>query len=88
MQQEQNFRMGVTTTLSSYLIWGFLPLYWALLSFIPALDVLMYRISFAFLFMVILLIFARRKAQYINEIKKRLYPVQATYANDFCSHLY
>ncbi|WP_144559719.1 EamA family transporter RarD [Shouchella miscanthi] len=69
MQQEQNFRMGVTTTLSSYLIWGFLPLYWALLSFIPALDVLMYRISFAFLFMVILLIFARRKAQYINEIK-------------------
>ncbi|MFS0787932.1 EamA family transporter RarD [Shouchella sp. 1P09AA] len=69
MQNEQNFRTGVTTTLISYLIWGLLPLYWALLSFIPALDVLMYRILFAFLFMIALLVFAKKKTLYIREIK-------------------
>lgn len=61
-------RSGVLAAFSSYLIWGLLPLYWALLSFLPALDVLMYRILFAFLFMLLLYLFSKNKHLYKQEL--------------------
>ncbi|GAF11822.1 RarD protein [Bacillus sp. JCM 19045] len=59
---------GVLAAFSSYLIWGLLPLYWAMLSFLPALDVLMYRILFAFIFMLFLYLFSRDKRIYKQEL--------------------
>lgn len=43
-------RTGVYYGITSYLIWGFLPLYWKLLAFAPALEILMHRILWSFIF--------------------------------------
>ncbi|MGM0181280.1 protein RarD [Enterococcus sp. AZ150] len=47
--------VGILSGLVSYLFWGVLGLFWALLSFVPALDILAYRFVFSLVFMAIIL---------------------------------
>jgi chloramphenicol-sensitive protein RarD len=52
--------IGIVCGISSYLIWGLSPLYWKLLSAVPAFEIILHRIVWSFLFLVPLFIFLRR----------------------------
>lgn len=53
-------RTGMMAALSTYLIWGILPLYWNLLARAEANEILAHRIVWSFFFMVIVLIVTKR----------------------------
>ena len=46
--------------LSTYIIWGFLPLYWNLLTAASAAEILAHRISWSFVFMLLVLAVSKR----------------------------
>ncbi|MHC9001294.1 hypothetical protein [Enterococcus bulliens] len=47
--------VGILSGLVSYLFWGVLGLFWALLAIVPALDILAYRFVFSLVFMALIL---------------------------------
>ena len=53
-------RTGMMAALSTYLIWGVLPLYWNLLARAEANEILAHRIIWSFLFMVVVLMVTKR----------------------------
>lgn len=52
---ESKTRQGMLAATGCYLLWGFLPLYWKQLQHIPALEILLHRMVWSFVFVVILL---------------------------------
>jgi chloramphenicol-sensitive protein RarD len=66
---------GVYHGLIAYLLWGLLPIYWKLLSHVPAMDILAHRIIWSFLIVVILI--AKNNLWYeVKEVlkdKKRIF---------------
>ncbi|MFS0780554.1 EamA family transporter RarD [Bacillus sp. 1P06AnD] len=62
---------GIVYGALSYILWGFIPIYWKLLQGVGAGEILAHRIIWSFVFMVILLLFSRQWkgfTQYVNEI--------------------
>ena len=53
-------RTGMMAALSTYLIWGVLPLYWNLLARAEAQEILAHRIIWSFVFMVVVLMVTKR----------------------------
>ncbi|WP_278504926.1 EamA family transporter RarD [Mitsuokella multacida] len=53
-------RTGMMAALSTYLIWGVLPLYWNLLARAEANEILAHRIIWSFVFMVVVLMVTKR----------------------------
>jgi chloramphenicol-sensitive protein RarD len=53
---------GVFCAVSSYLLWGILPLYWKLLSFVSPLHILAFRIIFSLFFVGLVLLLGRNTA--------------------------
>ena len=53
-------RTGMIAALSTYLIWGVLPLYWNLLARAEANEILAHRIIWSFFFMVVMLMVTKR----------------------------
>lgn len=51
---------GVLCAVSAFLIWGLSPLYWKLLSAVPAFEIINHRVIWSFLFLVPLLMIKRR----------------------------
>jgi chloramphenicol-sensitive protein RarD len=57
-----SFGKGVVCAVSSYLLWGILPLYWHLLSFVSPLHILAFRIIFSLFFVGLVLLLGRNTA--------------------------
>ena len=53
-------KRGMLAAVSTYLIWGVLPLYWNLLSAASAAEILAHRISWSFVFMLLVLAASKR----------------------------
>ena len=53
-------RTGMMAALSTYLIWGVLPLYWNLLARAGANEILAHRIIWSFVFMIVVLMVTKR----------------------------
>lgn len=53
-------KRGMIAAVSTYIIWGFLPLYWNLLSAASAAEILAHRISWSFVFMLLVLAVSKR----------------------------
>lgn len=51
----ENKKIGLTTGLASYIIWGLLPIYWELLHIVPAMNTLSYRIVWSMATMLIVI---------------------------------
>lgn len=60
--------IGFIYGLFAFIIWGLLPLYWKLLDQVSALEILVHRIFWCFIFILSLLIFTKK----INELKNIL----------------
>ncbi|MBB5173671.1 EamA family transporter RarD [Texcoconibacillus texcoconensis] len=51
---------GVLASLGAYCLWGFLPLYWAIVELVPPIEVLAHRILWSMVFMLLLLAALRK----------------------------
>ena len=59
-QAEASKRVGFLQGLGCHLVWGTMPLYWKLLSGVPALEVLSWRMVWSCVFVVLLCAFVKR----------------------------
>ena len=48
---------GVIYAGSAFLIWGLSPVYWKALGAVPAMEIIMHRIAWSFVFLVCLIVF-------------------------------
>jgi len=54
-EEDKEARTGVMYAITAFTAWGFLPIYWKLLHFLPALDILGHRMIWSLCFVLILL---------------------------------
>jgi len=64
-------KKGTIYAVMSYLAWGLLPLYWRLFTAMPAWEVLAHRITWSFIFVAIVVIFAKRWRQLREVVSTR-----------------
>lgn len=62
-------RLGIIYALGAFILWGIMPLFFKELSHVPALEFLMYRMIFSFIFLVFLLLMRRSLPVLIKEIR-------------------
>jgi len=55
-----NLFRGVLASILAFLLWGLFPIYWKLLSNVPAVEILAHRIVWANLFLLILILFNQK----------------------------
>jgi chloramphenicol-sensitive protein RarD len=61
--------IGLLTALGAYFLWGILPLYWKLVSHVPASVVLAHRIIWSLVFMFGILLVMRKIPTFFQEVK-------------------
>lgn len=64
---------GIIYGALSYLMWGFIPIYWKLLQHVDSSEILAHRVFWSFVFMIILLFISRKWSSfliYVKEISK------------------
>lgn len=59
MNVDEN-KLGVIYTTISYILWGFLPIYWKLVQQVPAGEILAHRIIWSFVFMLAIIMVLRK----------------------------
>lgn len=70
MNYEASFKHGILFALSAYIMWGILPLYWALIEDISATEILMYRIVLSLVFMIILVPITKQTTQLKDDFQQ------------------
>lgn len=68
MGQNENSKKGFVSAIGAYALWGILPIYWKLVSNVPAKEVIAHRISWSLLFMLAVVLIMNRKEQLYEEI--------------------
>jgi len=71
-QKQNHYATGIAAAGLSYIIWGFLPIYWKLLGSVPAAEVLAHRIIWSLVFMIVLLALLGKWKSTMAEIKQLL----------------
>lgn len=66
---QQESLLGVSCAASAYLIWGLSPIYWKVLSSVPAFEIMLHRIVWSFLFFVPLLLIKKRWNEFAATLK-------------------
>ena len=61
---------GVMCAFAAFLIWGLSPIYWKVLRHVPALEIIMHRVIWSFLFLIILIVFLRHGNEFTAAVKK------------------
>lgn len=59
-------KTGSIYALTTYFLWGFFPLFWKLLAHVPVLQLLAYRIIWAFVFYTLIIAYKNRKLIFIS----------------------
>jgi chloramphenicol-sensitive protein RarD len=60
---------GVIYAVSAFLIWGISPVYWKALRSVPALEIILHRIVWSFIFLVPLVILIQRWQEFVSVLK-------------------
>ena len=68
MKQNKKLKSGLTSAIGAYSLWGILPIYWKLVSNVPAQEILAHRIFWSLLFMLAVVLIMNRKKQMYEEI--------------------
>lgn len=63
----KNYTLGLCTSLAAYVLWGLLPLYWAMLSKLDSNSILAQRVIWTALFVLVLVLITQSK-KFINDI--------------------
>lgn len=72
MKQIKNMQAGILSAIGAYFLWGILPLYWKLVSQVPAHEILAHRIFWSFLFMAGIVMLVKGKTQFYEEMHQLL----------------
>ncbi|WP_394129283.1 EamA family transporter RarD [Shewanella maritima] len=77
---DTEYRKGIILAICAYCFWGVAPLYFKLLTHIPATDILVHRVIWSFLFMIILMKFVGGFGRFKQLLKqpKQLWVLLAT----------
>ncbi len=59
---------GVASAVGSYMIWGFLPIYWKLAQHVPAPEILAHRMFWSFIFLLALLVVSGKIVSTCREV--------------------
>jgi len=73
VKQNENFKRGFASAIGAYFLWGILPIYWKLVSQVPAQEILAHRIFWSLLFMLVVVLVMNRKKQLYEEINQLIY---------------
>ena len=68
MDKNEISKSGLASAIGAYSLWGILPIYWKLLSNVPAQEIIAHRVSWSLLFMVSVILMMNRKKQLYEEI--------------------
>ena len=60
---------GVIYAGSAFLIWGLGPIYWKALSAVPALEIIVHRVVWAFIFLLVLIVIGRCWNEFVSALK-------------------
>lgn len=71
MTSKQESLSGVAYASAAFLIWGLSPIYWKVLHNISALEIIMHRTIWSFVFLLIILVFQRHGNEFMVAVKKR-----------------
>lgn len=63
---------GIIYTFSAYLLWGFFPLFFKLISIVPPLQILAHRFLWSFIFLMILVLVLKQYSKLKASITKRI----------------
>ncbi|MDV2581304.1 EamA family transporter RarD [Alkalibacillus haloalkaliphilus] len=62
-------KVGTLYATFAYILWGFLPLYWKILEYVPAWEILAHRILWSFAFMMVFIFVIRRWHLFMTECR-------------------
>ncbi len=68
-KSQQESLLGVSCAASAYLIWGLSPIYWKVLSSVPAFEIMLHRTVWSFLFFIPLLLIRKRWDEFTTTLK-------------------
>ncbi|WP_342510649.1 EamA family transporter RarD [Sporosarcina sp. FSL K6-1522] len=81
MQMEKS---GVLWAGGSYIIWGFMPIYWKILEHVTSVEILLSRVVWAFI-LTLLLVLLMRHGRYLKEDLQTLWRSQRNFWGLFCA---
>lgn len=64
---DKNYRQGIMYGLGAYCLWGILPIYWKLLQYVPALEILANRFIWSAVFVFFLLLVTGKVKVFLSE---------------------
>jgi chloramphenicol-sensitive protein RarD len=70
--KNDELKLGIIYTASTYILWGFLPIFWKQLDHVGPGQILAHRIVWSFVFMLFVLTFSRNWHGFLKECKKLL----------------
>ena len=56
MTQEQTHKQGLLYAISAFVMWGIAPIYFKMIGEVPAMEILLHRVLWSFLFVIVLII--------------------------------
>ena len=66
--QSKEQTIGIASAASGYIMWGFIPIYWKFIYFVPSLEVLAHRVLWSLVFMAALLLASRKIKDFLKEL--------------------
>ncbi|THE13321.1 EamA family transporter RarD [Bacillus timonensis] len=72
MEQDdmREYKLGILYTTIAYIAWGILPLYWKLIDYVPAFEILAHRIIWSLVFVLLVILVSRKGKQFIKSLKE------------------
>jgi chloramphenicol-sensitive protein RarD len=70
--QDNVMNKGVVYAISAYVLWGFFPLYFKLISVVPPLQILGHRFFWSFLFLIVVIVTMKRFPELKASINKKI----------------
>ena len=70
MKKNEDLRRGFVSAIGAYSLWGILPIYWKLVSNVPAQEILAHRILWCLFFMLAVVFVMNRKKQLYEEVSQ------------------
>ncbi|RFB18114.1 EamA family transporter RarD [Bacillus sp. HNG] len=72
MEQDdmREYKLGILYTTIAYIAWGVLPLYWKLIDYVPAFEILAHRIIWSLVFVLLVILVSKKGKQFITSLKE------------------
>lgn len=73
MVDSKNQKLGMFYATLAYLGWGFFPIYWKFLNYVPVLQIVSHRLIWSFVFYTLILLYRAGKVNFLREFTRKDY---------------